>query len=145
MIVVSAVRPHSLSNTSISSKTSCKRPIVSMSLMARLTQSIHLCFGLPLLFLPGGTISSLSSGVFLVSPLYVAKPPAPICYVLYLQFLPDVIISHMVSSFLSLPDSCMGASHWHCLRHLVQNSWVNNHLVIDYSRDQSASHHDGLG
>ena len=47
-------------------------------------------------------LQSLSSDVFLVSSLYVAKPyqscfPAPLCYVLYFQFLPDVIVSYMVS------------------------------------------------
>ena len=49
--------------------------VVLMALMSRLTQSIHLCFGLPRFLLPGGTISSLSSGVFLVSHRYVSKPP----------------------------------------------------------------------
>ena len=43
-----------------------------------------------------------SSDVFLVSPLYVAKPsqscfPVPLCYVLYFQSLPDVIVFLMVS------------------------------------------------
>ena len=47
-------------------------------------------------------LQSLSSDVFLVSSLYVAKPPqycfpAPLCYVLYFEFLPDVILSYMVS------------------------------------------------
>ena len=42
-------------------------------------------------------LQSLSSDVFLVSPLYVAKPhqscfPAPLCYVLYFQSLPDIIV-----------------------------------------------------
>ena len=50
-------------------------------------------------------LQSLSSDIFLVSPLYVAKPPqscfpAPLCYVLYFQSLPGVIVFHMVS-FLS--------------------------------------------
>ena len=31
--------------------------VAPMALMSRLTQSIHLCFGLPLFLLPGGTIS----------------------------------------------------------------------------------------
>ena len=31
--------------------------VVPMALMSRLTESIHLCFGLPLFLLPGGTIS----------------------------------------------------------------------------------------
>ena len=58
-----------------------------------LTQSIYLCFSLPPLLLPGGTIFSLSSDVVLVSPLCVAKPPqsrspAPLCDILYLQSLP---------------------------------------------------------
>ena len=47
-------------------------------------------------------LQSLSSDVFLVSPLDVAKLPqscfpAPLCGVLYLQCLPDVTVSHMVS------------------------------------------------
>ena len=47
-------------------------------------------------------LQSISSDLFLVSSLYVAKPPqscfpAPLCYVLYFQFLPGVIVSYMVS------------------------------------------------
>ena len=43
-------------------------------------------------------LQRLSSDVFLVSSIYVAKPPqscfpAPLCYVLYVQSLPDVIVS----------------------------------------------------
>ena len=48
-------------------------------------------------------LQSLSSDVFLVSPHDVSKPPqycfpAPLCGVLYLKSVPDVIVSHMVSS-----------------------------------------------
>ena len=48
-------------------------------------------------------LQSLSSDVVLVPSLHVSKPPqscfpTPLCYImLYLQSLPDVIISHMVS------------------------------------------------
>ena len=47
-------------------------------------------------------LQSISSDVFLVSPLYVAKPQQScyhviLCYVLYFQSLPRVIVSHMVS------------------------------------------------
>ena len=47
-------------------------------------------------------LQNLSSDVVLVSPHYVAKPPesrfpAPLCDTLYLQSLPDVIVSHMDS------------------------------------------------
>ena len=49
--------------------------VFPMALMSRLTQSTHFCFGLPRFLLPGDTISSISSDVVLVSPLYVAKPP----------------------------------------------------------------------
>ena len=46
-------------------------------------------------------LQSLSSDVFLVSSLCVAKPPqscfpSPLCYVLNFQSLPDVIVSYMV-------------------------------------------------
>ena len=68
--------------------------VVPMARMSRLTQSIHLCSGLPRFLLPGGKIStqSLSSCVFLVSPLDVSKPPqscihAPLCDVLYFKYL----------------------------------------------------------
>ena len=88
--------------------------VFPMALMSRLTQSIHLCFGLPRFLLPGVTISSVSSYIVLVSPLYVAKPPesrfpAPLCDT-HFQFL------HV------------GASDWHCL-HPVQHSWLDDHLV----------------
>ena len=44
----------------------------------------------------------VSSDIDVVSPLYVAKPPqtffpAPLCYTLYYQSLPGVIVSQMVS------------------------------------------------
>ena len=76
--------------------------VVPMALMFRLAQSIHICFGLPLILLPSGTISSLSSDVVLVWSFHVSKPPqsrfpASLCDILYTQSLPDVIISHLVS------------------------------------------------
>ena len=48
-------------------------------------------------------LQSLSSDVFLVSPLDVTKPhqscfPVPLCDVLWVKSLPDVIVSLMVSS-----------------------------------------------
>ena len=84
--------------------------VVPIALMSRLTQFTHLCFGLPLFLLPGGTISSLSSDVFFVPPLHVSKPPqsrfpAPLCDILYIQSLPDVIISHMVSQCVVRPHA----------------------------------------
>ena len=115
--------------------------------MSRLTQSIHLCFALPLFLL--SHLQSLPSDVVLVSPLYVAKPPqscflAPLCDVLYLQSLTDVIVSHMVSSvwphgrvaawpsahlhFCLFQFLHVGASDWHCL-HAEQHSWLNDRLV----------------
>ena len=71
--------------------------VVPIALMSRLTQSIHLCVGLPLFF-----SKVVPSAVVVVSSLYVAKPPqscfpAPLCDVLYLQSLSGVIISHTVS------------------------------------------------
>ena len=53
---------------------------------------------------------SLSTDVFLVLPVYVAKPPqscfpAPLCHVLYFQFLSDVIVSHMVTSLSVWPHA----------------------------------------
>ena len=72
--------------------------------MSRLTQSINICFdrSSSFSFPRWYHLQSLSSDVFLVSSLYVAKLhqscfPAPLCYVLYFQFLPDVIVSYMVS------------------------------------------------
>ena len=70
-------------------------------------------------------LQSLSSDVFLVSPLDVSKPPqscfpAPLCDVLYFTSLPDITVSHngclvcnrmptCTSSFLSLPVSSRGS------------------------------------
>ena len=47
-------------------------------------------------------LQSLSSGVFLVSPLYMSKSPqycfpVPLCVILYHQSLPGVVVSNMVS------------------------------------------------
>ena len=71
--------------------------------MSRLTQSVHLCFSLPLFFSRVEPYpESLYSDVFLVSSLHVSKPPRPRfpahrCEILYIHSLPDVIISHMDS------------------------------------------------
>ena len=115
--------------------------------LAWLAQSIHICFGLPR-FLPGGTISRVFlPDVVFVSPLYVAKPPQScfrtlLCDILYLQSLPDVIVSHMVSLCVSACPSAylhfchfqflhVGASHWYCL-HPVQHSRLND-IIVDIS------------
>ena len=45
--------------------------VVPMALMSRLTQSIHLCFGLPLLLLPGGTISRVFLPTYSWSRLFI--------------------------------------------------------------------------
>ena len=85
--------------------------VIPIALISRLTQSFHLCFGLPLLLLPGCTISNLCLPTLSWSRLFLhmSKPPqscfpAPLCDVLYLQSLPDVIISHIVS-FCVLPHA----------------------------------------
>ena len=115
-----------------------------MALMSRLTQSIHLRFGLPLFLLPGGTISR----VFLLTcswprlftwPNHLSCFPTPLCYVLYFQPLPDVIVyglfsvwphAHLKTAnlhFCHFEFLHAGASDWHCL-HPVQHSWLNDHL-----------------
>ena len=55
-------------------------------------------------------LESLSSDVVLVSPLYVAKPPqscfpAPLCDILYLQSLPDVIDADYVGQLFKCPGN----------------------------------------
>ena len=76
---------------------------VPMALMSRLTQSIHLCFGLPRFLLPGGTISRVFLSTYSWYHLLAcSKPPqscfpAPLCVVLYFTSLPDGIVSRMVS------------------------------------------------
>ena len=88
--------------------------VVPMALMSRLTQSIHLCFGLPRFLLPGGTISRvcLPTYTVLVSPLYVAKPhesrfPAPLCDTLYTFSL------SLMFSFLTWSLSVWPHAHLH--------------------------------
>ena len=50
--------------------------VIPMALMSRLTQSIHLWFGLPLLLLPGGTISRVFLPTYSWSRLF-ACPNQP--------------------------------------------------------------------
>ena len=67
--------------------------VVPISLMCRLTQSIHNCFGLLPFLLPGGTISrvflpTLSWSRLLACPNHLSIAfPAPLCYITYLQAL----------------------------------------------------------
>ena len=70
--------------------------VVPMALMSRLKQSIHLFRSSSSSSPRWYHLQSLSSNVFLVSSLYVAKPPqsyfpAPLCDILYIQSLPGVI------------------------------------------------------
>ena len=85
-------------------------------------------------------LQSLSSDVFLGSPLHVAKPPhycfpVYLCSILYLQSLPDAIVSHMFSQCVAARPSphlhfChfQVNCHWHCL-HPALHCWLNDHLV----------------
>ena len=75
-----------LLQTVLSSTSSSAAPMAPMS---DFTQSIHLCFGLPLLLLSGGAISSVRLPTQSCSRLYMPKPPqsrfrAPVCDLLYL-------------------------------------------------------------
>ena len=117
--------------------------VVPMALMSRLTQSSLLRSSS--LSSPGWYhLRSLSSYLVLVSPLYVAKPPqscfpVPLCDTLYLQFLLDVFVSHVVSCrvaacpcahhhFCHFQFLYVGDNDWHCL-HPVQHSWLKDHIV----------------
>ena len=77
-----------------------------MVLMSRLTQSIHLYFGLPRFLLTGGTISRVFLPAYSWSRLLTCPPH------LNLAFL------HLSVTFSTL--SCL---------HPVQHSWLNDHLV----------------
>ena len=82
--------------------------VVPMALMSRLTQSIHLCFGLPRFLLPGGTISRIFLPTYSWSR--VTAYPHGHLHFCHFQFL------HV------------GACHWYCF-HPVQHSWLNDHRV----------------
>ena len=89
-------------------------------------------------------LQNLSSDVFLVSPLYVVKPPqscspdtsllcsllsvSPCCH----RFLHGLLVcGHMPICkfhFCHFQFLHVGASHCHCL-HPVQHSWLNDHFV----------------
>ena len=69
--------------------------VVQITVMYRLTQSTHLCSGLPFLLLQGGTISSVCLPTYSCSRLFKSRFPAPFCDVLHLHSLPGVIISHV--------------------------------------------------
>ena len=88
-----------------------------------------LCCGHHLLLLPGVTTVHLP--VFLVSSLRVFKPPqsrfrAPTCDVLYLQYVHDVFISHMVSYLSVAAYPSIGAynTHLHRCRLQLLHVWV---------------------
>ena len=101
--------------------------VVPMALMSRLTQSIHICFGLRRFLLPGATISRVCLPTSYLSRLLRALPNhapqsrfhAPLCDALYLQSPIYVFVSlkglsacgrtpNCTSSFLSLPVSSRG-------------------------------------
>ena len=89
---------------------------VPMALMFRLTQSIHLCFGLPRFLLPGGTISRVFLPTYSWSRLLTWPNNLKLAFlylsVMFSTSIPDVIVSHMhtcTSSFLSPQISTHGS------------------------------------
>ena len=76
--------------------------LVSMALLSLLTQSIHLCFGLPRFLLPGGTISIVFRPTYSWSRLFtcpnllsVAFLHHSVLFSTYSISLPGVIISRL--------------------------------------------------
>ena len=116
-----------------------------MALMSRLTQSINLCFGLPLFLLPGGTISRVFLPTYSWSRLFVWPNHISLAF-LHLSVMFPTFSFFLMSSFLTWSLSVwphahlhifisvtssffqVGASDWHCL-HPIQHSWLNDRLV----------------
>ena len=98
-----------------------------ITLMSRLTRSIHLCFSPPLSPPPGGTISSICIPTVLATPLQMSKPPYSsfpvlLCDVLYLQCLPDVITPDVVSScVIPCPSTHLHLYHFNSLTIIREN------------------------
>ena len=94
--------------------------VVPMALMARLTQSTHLCFGL-LLFLPGGTISSFFRHILgLVSSRVQTTSVALSC--------PSVILS---TFSLSLMLSFLTSQHSIGSTPFARRTMVRNYIRRD--------------
>ena len=114
-----------------------------MALMSRLTQAIHLCFGLPLFLLPGGTISR----VFLLGLVSLRGQTTSVWLSWHLSVMFSTFILSLMSSFFTWSLSVWPHAHlhifisatssfftwelysdWHCL-HSVQHIWLDDHFV----------------
>ena len=118
-----------------------------MALVTRLTQSIHLCFGLPLFLLPGGTISRVWSGLF-TWPNHLGLA------FLHLSEMFSSFSLSLMSSFLTWSLILWPHAHLHifisvtstfyilsmiCLNNVLPSSKVNFYLFIGVFRHNSTS------
>ena len=87
--------------------------VVPMALMSRLTQSIHLCFGLPLfLLLPGGTISRVFLPTYSWSRLFTWPNHLSLTF-LHLSVMFSTFSLSLMSSFLTCSLSVWPHAHLH--------------------------------
>ncbi len=108
--------------------------VVPMALVSRLTQSIHLCFGLPLFLLPGCTISRVFLPTYSWSRLFAWPNHLNFAF-LHISVMFSTFSFSLMTSFLTWSLSVwphahlhfchfqflhVGASDWHCL-HPVQH------------------------
>ena len=134
----------SLQQTQFSSSQFCHGlHLLSQYLLSRLTQSIHLCFGLPILLLSSTLYSAPSYSRIMrrsrwyhlqsflkriigLASLRVQPPqsrfPAPLCDILYLQSLPSSLsVFFYVTSSLFLWELVIGT--------VSIPYWLNNYLM----------------
>ena len=105
--------------------------VVLMALVCRLTQSIHLCFGLPLFLLPGGTISILTSDVVLVLSV-MTWPISSISHRLHASSSSLSEDSSPCSSSDDSTTALSSSSHWasYLSNTNVSGSWIPSNQMI---------------
>ena len=117
--------------------------------MSRLTQSIHLCFGLPLFLPPGGTISRVFLPTYSCSRLFSWPNYLSLAFlqlsVLFSTFSLSLMSSFLTRSlgvwphahlhiFISVTSFLhVGASDWQCLLHLKHRKCFGNIKFIQTS------------
>ena len=110
--------------------------VVPMALMSRSTQSIHLCFGLPLFLLPGGTISRVFLPTYSRSRLPTWPNHLSLAF-LHLSVMFSTFSFFLMSSFLTWSLSVWPHAHLHIFISVTSSffTWelVTGTVSIPYS------------
>ena len=100
--------------------------VVPMAVMSRLTQSIHLCFGLPLFLLPGGTISRVFLPMYSWSRLFTCPNHLSRAFLLLSVMFSTFSISDSISWHCKDATCGIDTKHYHVLKFNLANTNSEN-------------------